>query len=175
MNEPGATVGGLKLAHAFLLTTRGTPLLYYGDEIAMRGGGDPDNRRDFPGGFPDDSRNAFTEQGRTTEEQAVFENVRKLSRLRAELEPLRRGSLLNLHVTDRQYAFARRGAVGDTIVLFNTDNSSVDLEFSVSALEFLEGTVLEDRFGAVGESSVIGGKLSLRVPAQSVSILVKKH
>jgi len=42
------------------MTSRGTPLLYYGDEIAMPCGADPDNRRDFSGGFPRDSRNAFT-------------------------------------------------------------------------------------------------------------------
>ena len=52
MNEPGATVDGLKLAFTFLLTARGTPLVYYGDEIALPGGGDPDNRRDFPGRLP---------------------------------------------------------------------------------------------------------------------------
>ena len=45
MNEPGATVEGLKLASTFLMTARGTPLVYYGDEIAMRGGNDPDNLR----------------------------------------------------------------------------------------------------------------------------------
>jgi glycosidase len=54
MNEPGATVQGLKLAYTFLFTTRGIPLIYYGDEIAMPGEGDPDNRRDFPGGWLSD-------------------------------------------------------------------------------------------------------------------------
>ncbi|HEX4931684.1 MAG TPA: alpha-amylase family glycosyl hydrolase, partial [Gemmatimonadaceae bacterium] len=47
MHEPGATPEGLKLAFTFLFTTRGTPLVYYGDEIALPGGNDPDNRRDF--------------------------------------------------------------------------------------------------------------------------------
>ena len=65
MNEPGATIAGLNLAHTLIMTTRGTPQIYYGDEIAMAGGGDPDNRRDFPGGFPGDARNAFTAHGRT--------------------------------------------------------------------------------------------------------------
>ena len=36
MSEKGATIAGLKLANAFVLTTRGVPQLYYGDEIAMR-------------------------------------------------------------------------------------------------------------------------------------------
>ncbi|MGD0790528.1 MAG: hypothetical protein ABR920_02050 [Terriglobales bacterium] len=38
-------------------------------------GDDPDNRRDFPGGFPGDPRNAFTASGRTAEQQDVFAHV----------------------------------------------------------------------------------------------------
>ena len=107
MNERGATTEGLKLAQTLIMTTRGTPLLYYGDEIAMAGGGDPDNRRDFPGGFPGDARNAFTRDGRTPAEQDVFEHLRRLARLRAELEPLRRGRSLDLLDAEQQMAYAR--------------------------------------------------------------------
>ncbi|MBA3242313.1 MAG: cyclomaltodextrinase N-terminal domain-containing protein, partial [Acidobacteria bacterium] len=89
MNEKGATVEGLKLAQTFIMTARGTPLLYYGDELAMPGGGDPDNRRDFPGGFPNDARNAFTKTGRTAIENDVFNHLQRLARLRAELPALR--------------------------------------------------------------------------------------
>ncbi|MCA1640096.1 MAG: cyclomaltodextrinase N-terminal domain-containing protein [Acidobacteria bacterium] len=95
MNEKGATVEGLKMAQTFLMTTRGTPLLYYGDELAMPGGGDPDNRRDFPGGFPNDKRNAFTASGRTPEENDVWNHLATLGKLRLELEPLRRGRSLD--------------------------------------------------------------------------------
>jgi glycosidase len=75
----------LKLAATFLLTTRGSVQWYYGDEIGMEGGDDPDNRRDFPGGFPKDLRNAFLSQGRTTEENALWAWVRQLFRLRRQL------------------------------------------------------------------------------------------
>ena len=64
MNERGATLEGLKNAFTLIMTSRGTPILYYGDELAMPGGEDPDNRRDFPGGFPGDSRNAFVDMDR---------------------------------------------------------------------------------------------------------------
>ncbi len=63
MSEKGATVAGLKLANAFVLTTRGVPQLYYGDEIALEGGDEPTTRGDFPGGFPGDKKNAFTAGG----------------------------------------------------------------------------------------------------------------
>src|SRR5579863_5675590 len=39
---------------------------------------DPDNRRDFPGGFPGDARNAFAATGRTPEEQDVFSYAQSL-------------------------------------------------------------------------------------------------
>lgn len=96
MSEKGATVEGLKMAQTLIMTQRGTPILYYGDELAMRGAGDPDNRRDFPGGFAGDDRNAFTEKGRTAEEKDVWNHVALLGKLRKELLPLREGKSLDL-------------------------------------------------------------------------------
>ena len=51
MSEKAPLLTGLKLANAFLLTTRGVPQLYYGDEIAMTGPDEPTTRGDFPGVF----------------------------------------------------------------------------------------------------------------------------
>jgi hypothetical protein len=65
--------------------------LYYGDEIAMPGGRDPDNRHDFPGGWPSDPKNAFTAEGRTPEQQDVFTYVQTLLRLRHEHPALQGG------------------------------------------------------------------------------------
>ena len=70
------------LAFDFLMTTRGMPQIYSGDELAMSGGGDPDDRRDFPGGFPDAEANAFLASGRTPEQQAMFSTVQQLLALR---------------------------------------------------------------------------------------------
>lgn len=72
LSEPGATTEKLKLAFALLTTMRGTPEIYSGDEIAMEGGLDPDNRRDFPGGFAGNSHNAFNQSERTTKEADIF-------------------------------------------------------------------------------------------------------
>ena len=102
MNEKGATVEGLKLAQTFIMTARGTPLLYYGDELAMPGGGDPDNRRDFPGGFPNDARNAFTKTGRTAIENDVFKQL-QLTRATARRTPaLRRGETRHVYDEEQQ-------------------------------------------------------------------------
>src|SRR5262249_20482286 len=132
MSEQGATRQGLMLAQTFLMTTRGVPLLYYGDEIALPGGGDPDNRRDFPGGFAGDPRNAFTEEGRTSEERQVFNHLRKVVNLRKELEPLRRGRLVTLGFTDDYYAFARTSEKGNVIVLFTNAKEAKTVEVDVT-------------------------------------------
>ena len=79
MSEKDATIAGLKLANAFVLTTRGVPQLYYGDEIGMEGPDEPTTRGDFPGGFPGDKRNAFTREGRTRAERDLFDYVRRVA------------------------------------------------------------------------------------------------
>ncbi len=80
--------GALKLALAYVLTTRGMAQIYSGDEIAMQGGGDPGNRQDFPGGFPGSANDAFVASGRTPVQQETFEWVAKLDALRREHDAL---------------------------------------------------------------------------------------
>jgi glycosidase len=174
MQEPGATVEGLNLANTFIMTMRGTPQVYYGDEIGMKGGGDPDNRRDFPGGFPGDSRDAFTKQGRTAEEQRVFEHFRLLGKLRKELEPLRRGKLVNLLVTDHQYAYARATSREAVVVALNNAAGESQLEINLTPLEPGGGTSFTDRLGVISEVRVDSGKLKLRLPARSAVILARR-
>ena len=72
----------LRLAFAIIMTTRGMPQIYSGDELAMHGGEDPDNRRDFPGGFPGDTGGAFVAAGRTPVQQEMVAWVSALAMLR---------------------------------------------------------------------------------------------
>jgi glycosidase len=164
----------LKLANTFLLTTRGVPQLYYGDEIAMTGPDEPTTRKDFPGGFLGDKRNAFTRAGRTKEEQEVFEHIKTLTRLRSELEPLRRGRLINLHVSDQQYGYARTSKSGSVVTIINNDTKTAQIEFDVSPLKLANDLVLIDRLGAGKEVRVTDGKLSVTVPERSAAILVPR-
>jgi glycosidase len=174
MNEPGATVTGLNLANTLIMTMRGTPQLYYGDEIAMRGGGDPDNRRDFPGGFPGDSHNAFTAEGRNAEEQTVYSHLQKLAKLRAELEPLRRGALVNLFISDQQYAYARTTRDGSVIVVINNDGQPATISLSVSGTGLENGSKLSDRLAITGEVSVDDGSIRVALPPRSAAILTRR-
>ena len=72
----GQDVKALKQALALLLTINRIPQLYYGTEILMNGTKevtDGNVRKDFPGGFPGDARNAFTSAGRTAAENDMFD------------------------------------------------------------------------------------------------------
>jgi glycosidase len=174
MSEKGATLAGLKLANAFVLTTRGVPQLYYGDEIAMTGPDEPTTRGDFPGGFPGDKRNAFSREGRTREEEDLFEYVRTLTRLHAELEPLKRGALVNLYVSDQQYAYARQTKDEAVVIVINNDTKPTKIAFEVSAAGLTNDARLVDRLGSSTEVQVENGKIDVALPARSAAIFVPK-
>jgi glycosidase len=175
MNEPGATPAGLKLAQTFILTTRGTPQIYYGDEIAIRGGADPDNRRSIPGAFPGDIRNAFTEAGRTPEEQDVFAHVSRVLQVRRDLAPLRRGRLQQLVVSEQQYVYARTLDRAAVVVAINNAATPASVTVPVAAAGLDDGAALVDRLGVVpGTLTVAGGVVTLDLPPRSSAILVGK-
>ena len=107
LSEPGADEGALHLAFGLLATLRGMPQLYYGDEIEMKGSDDPENRHDFPGGFPHDKADAFTREGRTANQESMEEWVSKLLQLRAATAALSTGQLQVVESSERTLAFVR--------------------------------------------------------------------
>ncbi len=132
--------GSLKLALAYVLTTRGMAQIYSGDEIAMQGGGDPENRHDFPGGFPGSADNAFLASGRTPVQQETFDWVAKLAALRRKHDAL---------------------GCGAEQVLASNDDWMVTLRDA--------GKAAEGTCGASGERVVVaihrGGKAEIAAPA----------
>ena len=159
MHEPGATPEGLKLAFTFLFTARGTPLVYYGDEIAIPGGNDPDNRRDFPGGWSSDPRNAFDAAGRNAAEQDVWRHVQKVAQIRAARQELRGGATEHLFVSDQVYVYRR----GETIVAINNGKEASDVTIPAAALP-------TDALGVCATGRAMNGATVVRVPARASCI-----
>jgi glycosidase len=174
MSEKGATLAGLKLANAFVLTTRGVPQLYYGDEIAMTGPDEPTTRADFPGGFAGDKRNAFTRQGRSKDEEELFQFIRQLTHLHNELEPLKRGALITLYVSDQQYAYARKTKDDTVVTVINNDTKPAIISFAGSAAGLADGQMLVDRLGVSKVAQVANGKLNIELPSRSAAIFVRR-
>jgi neopullulanase len=127
MSWQGATKEGAKLHIAFILATRGIPHLYYGDEILMTGGHDPDNRKNFPGGWAEDSRSALTKEGRTADEQEMFEWTQKWIKLRRENRALREGKTVDLFYDNEAYIFERKVDSESIIIAINNSDKSKNI------------------------------------------------
>ncbi len=174
MSDGGATIDGLKLANAFVLTTRGVPQLYYGDEIAMTGADEANARADFPGGFPGDKRNAFTREGRSKEEQELIEYVRGAARLHRELEPLKRGTLINLYASGQQYAYARKDGFENVVMVMNNDSKPATIDFGIEPTGLSEGTDLRDQFAPQRTVKVAEHRLKVTLPARTAAVFAKR-
>lgn len=101
----------LKQALALLLTVNRIPQLYYGTEVLMNGTKevtDGNVRKDFPGGFPGDSRNAFTKEGRTKAENAMFNWLSRLLRWRKGNDVITKGSQTQFIPYQGVYVIARQ-------------------------------------------------------------------
>ena len=109
-NEYCPNIEDYKLATTLLATTRGIPQIYYGSEIGMKGDkgkGDADIRRDFPGGWPGDTNNAFTDKGRTTEQKAYFDFSKKIWNWRKGKSIIHTGSFTQFLPQNNVYVYFR--------------------------------------------------------------------
>lgn len=105
------------LALSLVLTLPGLPVIYYGDELGLAGGADPDNRRVMP-----------EPAALSPEHLALRDHVQRLAMLRRCVPALRRGDRRPLVVGRDQYAFVR--GVGDgapAVVLLSRQPSPASL------------------------------------------------
>jgi glycosidase len=167
MSLEGATPAGAMLHLAYTLTIRGTPQLYYGEELGMAGGHDPDNRRDFPGGFAGDPRSAFDAGGRNAAERRVFDWTRDWLRLRRAHAALRRGAQTDLFFDDDAYAFARHDRGETIVVAINRAAAPKELTFPAAYLEARDGARLEPLLVAKDTPAAAAGSLKLTVPPRT--------
>jgi glycosidase len=165
MSLPGATLAGAMLHTAFMLTVRGTPQLYSGEEIAMEGKGDPDNRRDFPGGFPGDSRNAFSASGRTPDEQRMWQWTHAWITLRQQHSAVRQGAQTDLFYDADVYAFARHNL--EEIVIIVINRAPNQKSFSLPVFGVADGVALTSLIGPATNAKVNSGAVNLTVPPQT--------
>jgi glycosidase len=165
----GGSPAKLRLAFGLTLTVRGIPEIYYGDEIGMAGGGDPDNRRDFPGGWIGDKNDAFTPAGRTSDQQETFVYVQALLRLRREHAVLRNGQLWHLASDESSYVFARESEEERLVVAFNDAEQPRELHIPLTDTPAEQATAIALLFGeAKGE--LAGKELHVTLPGQSLSV-----
>lgn len=126
----GQDVPMLKQALTLLLTTRRIPQLYYGTEILMNGTKektDGNVRKDFPGGWPEDKANAFTAEGRTPEQQAMFQWLSKVLHWRRNCEAITKGGMVHFCPVNGCYVYARMHEGKTVLVILNGTTKSQKL------------------------------------------------
>jgi len=169
MSEAGADKEKLKAAFALLMTMRGIPQIYSGDEIGMPGGDDPDNRRDFPGGFPNDAANAFSAAGRTADQADIFNYLQSLLRLRGEHPALRDGRHLHVGWDESYYAFVREDCKEKLFIVFNNGKGARDLSIPRGDTTMQESKTLRPLLGAPS-AQISGEQIQLSLGPKSVAI-----
>lgn len=91
----GQDATALKQALTLLLTMNRIPQLYYGTEVLLNGTKEVTDgyvRRDFPGGFPGDTHDCFTREGRSEAENAMFDWVSRVLQWRKGNETIVHGA-----------------------------------------------------------------------------------
>jgi glycosidase len=121
-----------KMGIAFLFTTRGIPMLYYGTEVLMKNYANPDGkvREDFVGGWKTDAVNKFTKEGRTEKENIAFDYIKTLALYRKTNPALISGKLTQFVPEKGVYVYFRTDNKNTVMVIINTNETSSDIELN---------------------------------------------
>jgi len=163
---PGVGPARYHVAVAFLLTTRGIPQMTWGDELGLPG--HMDDRRDFPGGFAGDPRDAFVTVGRTPAEQATFETWRTLIKLRRSSEALRRGRLIDLSVSDATYVYLREAGDERLVIALNLGPGPAAVRIPA---ERIKGATRVETLYGTPRARLDTQALALDLPGESAAVL----
>jgi len=160
----------VKLALAFLCTTRGIPMFYYGTEIMMPGmknDGDGNIRCDFPGGWQGDTMNVFQGAKLSTEQKEVSAYLSTLLNWRKGNRAVQDGRLVHYIPEQGMYVYFRSLGAAHVMVILNNNTTSKSLE-SLRYKEDLKGfTTAKD----VMSGAMLNDLNSISVPAKSARIL----
>lgn len=155
LTQCGGDKRKMKLATLLQFTFPGTPCIYYGDEIGMSGGGDPDCRR-------------CMEWDASLQDRDLFEFYRRLIALRRSSEALRTGALRFLHAKpgDARLVLERVNEDGEHLLIFvNAGRRSAQLSVKVRERRWRDALAGD----AVAEPR--GGRLQLKLPAYGYAVL----
>lgn len=152
----------LKQALALLLTVNRIPQLYYGTEILMNGTKevtDGNVRKDFPGGFKGDERNAFAAEGRTKAENAMFTWLSNLLHWRQGNDVIIKGSQKQFIPYKGVYVIARQYNGKTVMTVIN--GTRKDAALSVKRYAEVIGQTKQARDVLTGSSVALDKDLKL--------------
>jgi glycosidase len=151
----GSDIKKVMLAMLLQFAYPGSPGIYYGDEIGLEGGKDPDCRRTFP-------------WEATSWNSELHDWVKKLVGLRKRSPALRRGNMQRILVDDARSccAFLRQLGEERLLVVVNNSSSRRQLHLPVGKLGWKDGLIIHNLLDS-SEATVSGGSLLVSVPPVS--------
>lgn len=160
LNEVNGDRCSAKLGATLLLTWPGSPSIYYGDELGMEGGQDPDNRR----GMRWDMAGPANE---------IFAHYRRLISLRKSVPALRTGDPIKVDAGPNVAAFGRVEGGSRALVFINPtqDTQSVDSALPADWNSWSMLT-LRDALANARVARPARGRVRLTLAPQSSAILL---
>jgi glycosidase len=153
MTVLGGDLDKVKLAYLFQFAYPGTPAIYYGDEIGLEGGRDPDCRRAFP-----------WDTAKWNSDLRSW--IQKLIYLRRKTPALRRGDYLPILKEETRSCFAFARCLGEETILvaINTGPTRRQLRLKVDKMGWKDGQIVRDLLGTQ-EFIVSGDTISFPLPS----------
>ncbi|HCL89763.1 MAG TPA: alpha-glycosidase [Candidatus Atribacteria bacterium] len=149
----------MKLALIFLMTYIGAPVIYYGDEVGMMGGEDPDCRRTMI-------------WDKNQQDIDLLNFYKKIIKLRRESQALRRGNFKPLYQRDNLYCFSRQLNEEKIIVALNNSSKNEEINIFLPEIKTGERLKIKDIFGGTRSPFAINqNELSIKAPANNFRIL----
>ena len=152
----------MRLAILLQATLPGAPCIYYGDEIGLVGGNDPDCR----GAFPWDE---------TRWETGLRETVRALLHLRVAEPGLREGHLAVVGTADWAAAFERGSGAARFVVALNAGDSAARFELRLADAPNGAGGHLASvpipGLASITEAAIANGRATIELPARTGAVL----
>jgi len=149
----GEDLATIELATVLLMTSVGSPSIYYGDEVGLPGGDDPDCRRGFP---PENQWN-----------QSVLKMHKELIKLRRNYQCLQIGDYEIIGSQGMVYVFARNCPEESILVAINCGIESAIKSFSIRG-EFKQN----QRLYGQGQISCQDNQINLTLPPRSAIICI---
>ena len=155
-----------KMAMSIICTIRGIPQIYYGTEIAMASTDDHGElRKDFPGGWPNDDKNAFTGHGLNERELDAQNYLKKLLNWRKNNLAIAKGDLIHYPVQDGIYVYFRRYENDMVMVIINNNDRAKTIypdHFNETIKGRTKGVnIINDRLHYLSREINIPGKSTL--------------
>ena len=131
--QVGEDDGLWRMAMVFYATMRGIPQIFYGTEITMSHPGTESHgaiRAEFPGGWDDHDRSAFTGQGLSGKALAAQAFTRKLLNWRRQADVIHSGKLMQFTPFGNVYAYFRYDDDETVMVIFNRGSGAIEVDMA---------------------------------------------